>query len=292
MDMLAVDHGSPIRATSYGRVKKEQGAWHGGRSIRYHLLVYVVSGSVRMQVAETIHALEAGDILCIPANTFYRPLEAQGLEYFFLHFLAASAVQGEEDLHFHANPLLPSGDYEYSFWGGSSVSVIEPVTHCAENKAVKDIFLRIAALNIRSDGERLLLDCYLRELLIRMAKNLGGRGVINPAAARIAQYIDRRYREDLSLSSLADAFQLSKSYIARLFKREMNTTSVEYMNRVRTANACRLLLGSEKSIAEISQEVGFREAYYFTRVFKRQYGITPTEYRKRIILEGTPPEGE
>lgn len=239
---------------------------------------------MKMQVGCNEYLLRKGDVICIPANTFYKPLEAEKLEYYFIHFTVDSATVNDENLHFHSNPLLPSGDFEYSFWGGSSAFVIDTLTHCAENEYVKDVFLRISSLNIRSNREKLLLDCLLRELLIYISNSFGVGVGVSGILARITDYIDQMYCGNITLAALSKKFGISKSYIARLFKNELHTTSVEYLNRVRISNACRLLLCTEKSIAQISEEVGFKEQYYFTRVFKRLYGTTPTEYKKRNTL--------
>jgi AraC-like DNA-binding protein len=64
---------------------------------------------------------------------------------------------------------------------------------------------------------------------------------------------------------------------------ELSTTSADYVNRTRIANACRLLLCSDKNIREISEVVGFKSQYYFTRNFKKEIGLTPTEYKKRNL---------
>lgn len=284
MEALTVDSNGSVKVMSYGRIKKESGAWHNGRSISRNLLIYVVSGYVKMQVSNQTLQCETGDIICIPANTFYNPLDAKKLEYYFIHFTAKTDISNERNLQFGSNTLLPEGDFEYTFLGGSSVSSINLVTHCRDNENVKDIFLKIASLNIRSDGEKLLLDCFVRELLIYMSENFGIGNTVSAVTARVADYIDRNFREDITLGSLSEMVGISKSYIARMLKRELKVTSTEYLHRVRTANACRLLLNTDKSISQISEEVGFKEQYYFTRVFKRIYSTTPTEYKKRNIL--------
>ena len=74
------------------------------------------------------------------------------------------------------------------------------------------------------------------------------------------------------------------SFVRIVFKNELNTTSVKYINHTRIINACRLLLCSEKTIGEISEEVGFKDQYYFTRVFNLFLKMTPTQYRKNRIV--------
>ena len=57
--------------------------------------------------------------------------------------------------------------------------------------------------------------------------------------------------------------------------------SNEYINSIRINEACRLLVKSDKSIKEISAEVGFGTVRSFDRVFKAKNGETAREYRQR-----------
>jgi YesN/AraC family two-component response regulator len=52
------------------------------------------------------------------------------------------------------------------------------------------------------------------------------------------------------------------------------------VQRLRIESAKRQLETSEKSLDEISNEIGYRETAFFRRLFKRHTGLTPTEYRR------------
>lgn len=279
-DGMTVNTDSAIKAISYGRVTQKN-VWHNGRTLNTNMFVYIDAGRLKMQVGEECFSLKKGDLLFVPPGRFYRPLEVSGLEYYFIHFLSGTVPAAPEGLGFRSNPLLPDGDYEFSFWGGDPNVTLNTFTPCAENGAVKDIFLKIAALNIRTNSEKLLLDCLVRQLIITVSGENRGGLTLSRNTVRLTEYIDRRYAEDISLSVLSEHFGLSKSYIARLLKNELHTTSAEYINRTRIAAACRLLLLEGSSIGEISEAVGFKDQYYFSRVFKKLRGVTPGEFRRR-----------
>ena len=59
----------------------------------------------------------------------------------------------------------------------------------------------------------------------------------------------------------------------------------DYVNSIRINEACRLMLESDKSLKEISREVGFGTVRTFDRVFKRQKGETAREYRERNSIK-------
>lgn len=97
-------------------------------------------------------------------------------------------------------------------------------------------------------------------------------------------YIERNYfREDLTLSAVADAIQASASYLSRLMQRQLGMSFVDYLTDYRMKKAAVLLDSYEKDIKlyEISQKLGFSSQHYFSRVFTRHYGMSPMQYRMR-----------
>ncbi len=279
-DDMTVNTDGIIKAISYGRVR-QKAPWHSGRTLNANLFVYVDAGRLKMQVGKEAFSLKKGDILCVPENTFYRPLEASSLEYYFIHFSADTRPAETEGLGFRSNPMLKGGDYELSVWGGDPNVRLSPLTHCAENEAVREIFVKLSSLRLRTNTDKLLLDSLVRQLIITLSADSYSGKALSRNTVRITDYIDENYFEDISLTVLSESFGLSKSYIARLFKTELHTTSAEYLSRTRIAAACRLLGFSDMQIGEISEAVGFRDQYYFSRVFRKVCGTTPGEFRKR-----------
>jgi len=84
------------------------------------------------------------------------------------------------------------------------------------------------------------------------------------------------------VEELARGSHLSASRFAHLFKDQVGFTPMQYIEQCRLKRACDLLTMTDKSIAQISEEVGFNSPFYFTRVFSRHYGTSPTGYRSRV----------
>jgi len=97
----------------------------------------------------------------------------------------------------------------------------------------------------------------------------------------ILRWIEEHYAETFELAQLADELHLSKYYISHLFKADTGRTVTEYIMALRSKEACRLLLDSRLSIAEVGVRVGWPIASHFTGQFKRWVGCTPSQYRKR-----------
>lgn len=96
----------------------------------------------------------------------------------------------------------------------------------------------------------------------------------------IVSYIDQHYCEyDLSVSSLADHFNLSVSNLSHQFTTATGVNLSTYINSLRIEEAKTLLRTTSMTVAEISLTVGYTQASSFIRRFKQFTSITPGEFR-------------
>jgi len=93
-------------------------------------------------------------------------------------------------------------------------------------------------------------------------------------------YIRRHYTQHISLDDVAKHVHLNASYLSRVFKEEMQTNFVSYVNNLRVEIGKKLLLDSSVPLLEVAGMVGFDEQSYFTKVFKKITGITPGKFRE------------
>ncbi len=93
--------------------------------------------------------------------------------------------------------------------------------------------------------------------------------------------LEEHYNEQVSVNRLAEACALSQSQLRRLFQKETGTSPVDYKNHLRIKKAADMLLYSQATVAEISQSLGFKNPFVFSRVFKQLKGVSPKEYRNR-----------
>ncbi|MDO3409747.1 AraC family transcriptional regulator [Saccharibacillus sp. CPCC 101409] len=108
----------------------------------------------------------------------------------------------------------------------------------------------------------------------------GTRNPANPKLMEIVHHIDRHYR-DISLESLAEAFQYNKNYLSLKIRQELGKGFLELLNDKRLSVARKLLRESDLSAAEIAYEIGYSDSSYFYKLFKQRYGETPLSYRKK-----------
>lgn len=98
-------------------------------------------------------------------------------------------------------------------------------------------------------------------------------------------YIERGYRNTLSLSGLAKHLGYDYCYCSRTFNRLFSMHFDQYVNIYRFNAACALLTETALSITQISYESGFQSLRSFNQIFKKLAGIPPKVYRTRAKAE-------
>ena len=99
---------------------------------------------------------------------------------------------------------------------------------------------------------------------------------------KILAYIQEHDTEELSLTSLAEMYNISSSRLSTLIKKELGLSFSEYITARRMQKAKELLKDDSRSIEEIANAVGYHDYFYFTKVFKKTQGISPSKYRKSL----------
>ena len=97
---------------------------------------------------------------------------------------------------------------------------------------------------------------------------------------QIIRWLSAHYTEEISLQELAQQFYISPYHLCREFKASTNATIIQYLHALRIIEAQKMLLSTNKSITQISSEVGFDSITHFERVFKKITGNTPRAARK------------
>ncbi len=97
----------------------------------------------------------------------------------------------------------------------------------------------------------------------------------------VLRYIEENYFDAISLDSASEVVFLNKNYLSMLFKREVGTSFVTYLNHFRINKAKNLLRMQDFKVNEVADMVGFNDVSYFIRQFKNDVGCTPNEYREK-----------
>lgn len=86
---------------------------------------------------------------------------------------------------------------------------------------------------------------------------------------------------ELSVEELGEQMGLSRVQLYRKVKALTNYSPVELLRITRLKKANGLLAATDKTISEITYEVGFTSPSYFTKCYKEHFGESPSDFLKR-----------
>nr|WP_238357456.1 response regulator [Cohnella zeiphila] len=125
----------------------------------------------------------------------------------------------------------------------------------------------------------------IQERLLAVCRERFGETPGRPACRKEVRaalaYIREHYAEEISVADLSRHLGFSPNYLSNLFRTETGLRVTEYVNRVRTEMAKRLLRNTSLKVYEVASQVGYQETSYFCKVFKEVTGETVTAFRRK-----------
>ena len=99
---------------------------------------------------------------------------------------------------------------------------------------------------------------------------------------RVVEKLTEEFTENFSTEELAIEARVHPVHLAAVFRQFHGETMGEYVQKLRVAQASRLLLDKEIPLSEIAYSTGFSDQSHFTRIFKRFVGLTPGAFRHSL----------
>lgn len=93
------------------------------------------------------------------------------------------------------------------------------------------------------------------------------------------KYIEENYKQQISLNDISKEVYLSHEYFSRLFKDEVGENFSTYLTNYRIKKAEYLIKNTDMKISQISNEVGYLNASYFSKIYKKCKGVSPDDDR-------------
>lgn len=242
-------------------------------------MIFILSGQGKYRIADTVFRVSEGDIIIINPGVTHQSLVSN------IENPTTEAVVGFTDIQFEGFavnevPLPAEG----------------AVTHTQGELRQKlfKIFTSMDAENVvRRTGRYYMLKSYLMQVLLLLVreqtepievstgysfKSAGKKYVVE----KVIDYFEDHYAEKISLDQIADNTYLSSVYVSKIFKAETGDTPIRYLINIRLEKARELLEnGWEGSIQELALQVGYDDAYHFSKLFKKRYGMSPSKVVKK-----------
>ena len=236
-------------------------------------LDYVIEGSLVMEIEDEKFLLMPGDMIIVNAN---RRHGYEGSLDFLMARFCISYVKITELL----------GMDHVLFWCYSARG------EAKNYQELRHIILKILNQSIHRGGKSsLVLNSLYYQLLsvlttdfMLLPENLRYEAPVkndeNDRIQEIFSYIRTNYRENITLSDLADQLFLTPTYVSKYIRKNCNMTFLELLNQVRLAHAMEDLMYTNDSIMKIALDNGFASVSAYNKTFKEAYQVTPVEFRK------------
>ncbi|WP_181347493.1 helix-turn-helix domain-containing protein [Thalassobacillus sp. CUG 92003] len=130
----------------------------------------------------------------------------------------------------------------------------------------------------------------VQEMILFIIKTINGakhkvfRSTDN--VARAISYLKSHYlQQGLKLKDVAESIEISPSYLSVLFTENYGRSFREVLSDIRLNESKRLLKETNQTIKEITEEIGYSDANYFSRLFHKKEGLPPRQFRRQFSIK-------
>lgn len=278
-------HGSPgfslqIYRNDFNENIKEQIPWHWHKELEF---AFVTEGKAEISEASHKYILKKGEGLFLNSNVLHQIKSVVGKETKLYSVVVHPDILGE-DKNFlltsrYVKPIIKDESIKCQLfstdikWQADILSMLSKICTSYESREF--------AYEYRVHN----LICEIWFLLLKEVWQDRGDNPENEKAdeKRIypaLQYMQEHYSQPVALEEICRVMHVGKSECFRCFKRNLNTSPMDYLLHHRISIASMLLRDTDKTTADIALECGFNSSSYFCKVFRTIKGCSPKEYRK------------
>lgn len=231
-----------------------------------YMIHYIYEGKGTFTSNETAYQLQKGEFFLIEPNKIisYEADEEDPWAFYWIGF---------------------RGSLVEEYMKRTSISYTNPIFHGEKTSKIKDNLSEMIELSLIHENNDLLLNAKLLEIIFQLTENFPSIDTNdsskrkNSLFVEALQFIRNNYEQDIRIDELAQRLSIDRTYLHRLFVRELEMSPKEYLTMVRIRKAQELLTQSDLPIKLISYSVGYENTQQFSRVFKQRTGCTPSNYR-------------
>lgn len=238
----------------------DRGTSYSCDSSSFNRVYCICSGVGQISCSGKAALLEPGNIYIVPV----------GAEF---SYICNTAL---EKLYFHINILRYN---KYDLFSGINECIIfknrqEEIAQAVRLWRNKDI---ISVFSVKQ-----WLYSLMAEAIRTSGSDFGQIEEYSSPVKLALRYIENNLHSGMTASEIASAVFVSESRLQKSFRSELGVPLGHYINDRLLFIAERQLRLTSLPVKDISDELGFCDPFYFSRMFSRRYGLSPSLYRKRL----------
>ncbi len=245
-------------------------------------LLYVIEGTGKSFVADSIRQFGSGDLVLLGSNLphFWKHDESyekagnqKKVKYIvvqFPHDFFHSQISEYPEFGLIGN-LFKRSSRGIRFKGQAVSQVSGLIDEITGTKGIGRVLQLLKILQLLSETKDYVLlgGEYYQQNNFEMNSD---------RLTRVLHFINTNYQQEIKLDEVAEKAHLHPSAFCRFFKEKTGKSLSGYVTDMRISYACKLIIEHKRSISQVCFECGFNNLSNFNRTFKKHTGFTPTGY--------------
>lgn len=165
------------------------------------------------------------------------------------------------------------------------------VANCEENSKIPQIILNMCEISktynpSRSDDILLLKELYslLYALIEEFPKPFEYKDKeLHTYIQDALNFINSNYMHSITVQEIADYVNLSRSYLYKMFIKNLGISPQRYLINLRMYKATLLLKSTKLPIGEVASNVGYSDSLLFSKTFSKHFSMSPLNYRNNQV---------
>lgn len=244
-----------------------------------NMLIWFIRGTGNIKVEGKHYDIQEGDIIILsPHELYHCTVNSDSYHERIVLYVNESILDGF--------PYATEGVFDVFTMRDKGTCNVIPASAVESTEADKTLTTLLKLFQAPTPTSKLLSLCKVIELLIQL-KQIALPTPQEPISIEgtlvddILVYINQHYKEGISVSMIAEAFNIHKSYLSHLFTQHVGMSLWNYVI-LRRIHAFNDLLRKGVSIEEAAYQVGFQNYSNFFRLYKKHTGLTPMQFKKQL----------
>jgi len=232
-------------------------------------LQYICGGRASIRIGNHVYKVRKGDVVIYNAGILHDECPDPELGVSFYNCGVKNIKVGD----LPENHLLPDD--------------VSPVLHAGDMAdCIQNLFRELVEqISRKKISGAAVCTNLLNALLIILTEQIPHEKILRAGKfdepfLKCKDFIDENFTEKISIEQLSEIAGMSVSGFAHHFKKSLGIAPLQYLTRLKIGLAQKLLITTDKSIADIATEAGYDTISYFNKQFKRFVGTSPQNYRK------------
>jgi len=235
--------------------------WHNHIEV-----IHVIDGTMEFKIQNRVYELNSGDTIIVNSELIHSSRLLGEVSYYLLQ-VPLSAFEGieKESLYFKEQ-LSDSESKLISKMLDKMLKSYESQSAGSQTKFISEMYELFS----------ILISDYQDAAVVESRVDLSST---QKKIAAAISYVEKNFREEISLSEIASRLSVSPEYFCRQFKKATGMTLNDYIMSLRISSFYSEFINSDKKISVLMDQNGIKNYKTFLREFKKIYGNTPEALR-------------